>query len=83
MCILSVLLNFKQGSKQMKYKISKKPVSEYKHGLEHSHKVDQLTICKLLSEEYEDLIPSDILDNLYYHLLDSKAIRRKLKNENL
>ena len=79
MCILSVLLNFKQGSKQMKYKISKKPVSEYKHGLEHSHKVDQLTIGELLSTEYEDLIPPATLDNLYYHLLDSKAIRKKLR----
>ena len=63
----------------MKYKISKKPVSEYKHGLEHSHKVDQLTIGELLSTEYEDLIPPATLDNLYYHLLDSKAIRKKLR----
>ena len=62
-----------------KYKISKKPVSEYKHGLEHSHKVDQLTIGELLSTEYEDLIPPATLDNLYYHLLDSKAIRKKLR----
>ena len=69
--------------KSKMYKLSEIPISDWKHGSAHSHKVDQLTIGKLLSEEYEDLIPSDILDNLYYHLLDSKAIRRKLKNENL
>ena len=64
------------------YKMSNTPISNWKHGSMHSHKVDNLTIGKLISPEYEDLIPPDILDNLYYHLLDSKAIRRKLKNEN-
>ena len=63
-------------------KLSNTPISDWKYGSEHSHKVNQLTIGKLLSDEYEDLIPADTLDNLYYHLLDSKAIRRKLKNEN-
>ena len=67
--------------KSKMYKLSEIPISDWKHGSEHSHKVDQLTIGKLLSNEYEDLIPADTLDNLYYHLLDSKAIRRKLKNE--
>jgi hypothetical protein len=64
------------------YKCSNTPISDWKHGSRHSHKVDNLTIGKLISPEYEDLIPPDIIDNLYYHLLDSKAIRRKLKNEN-
>ncbi len=63
------------------YKCSKIPISDWKHGSEHSHKVDQLTIGDLLGSEWEDLIPADTLDNLYYHLLDSKAIRRKLKKE--
>ena len=66
--------------KSKMYKLSNIPISDWKHGSEHSHKVDQLTIGELLSTEYEDLIPSDTLDNLYYHLLDSKAIRKKLRN---
>ena len=67
--------------KSKMYKLSNIPISDWKHGSEHSYKVDQLTIGKLLSNEYEDLIPADTLDNLYYHLLDSKAIRKKLKKE--
>ena len=67
--------------KSKMYKLSEIPISDWKHGSEHSHKVDQLTIGKLLSPEYEDLIPADTLDNLYYHLLDRKAIRSNLKNE--
>ena len=63
------------------YKCSNIPISDWKHGSEHSHKVNNLKIGDLLGTEYEDLIPPDILDNLYYHLLDSEAIRRKLKNE--
>tara|TARA_E500000305_G_scaffold98387_1_gene89919 strand:- start:541 stop:753 length:213 start_codon:yes stop_codon:yes gene_type:complete len=67
--------------KKKMYKLSKIPISDWKHGSEHSHKVDQLTIGRLLSDEYEDLIPADILDDLYYHLLDNKAIRKKLRGE--
>ena len=51
--------------KSKMYKLSEIPISDWKHGSEHSHKVDQLTIGKLLSPEYEDLIPADTLDNLY------------------
>ena len=65
--------------KNKMYKYSKIPISDWNHGSEHSHKGDQLTIGELLSTEYEDLIPPDTLDNLYYHLLDSKAIRKKLR----
>ena len=61
------------------YKCSNISISDWKHGSEHSHKVDNLKIGDLLGTEYEDLIPPDILDNLYYHLLDSKAIRKKLR----
>ena len=67
--------------KSKMYKLSEIPISDWKHGSEHSHKVDQLTVGDLLGTEWEDLIPADTLDNLYYHLLDSKAIRRKLKND--
>jgi len=65
--------------KNKRYKYSKIPISDWKHGSEHSHKVNQLTIGKLLGDEYEDLIPTNMLDNLYYYLLDSKAIRKKLR----
>jgi hypothetical protein len=67
--------------KNKTYKYSKIPISDWKHGEKHSLKVDQLTIGKLLDDEYEDLIPANILDNLYYHLLDSKAIRKKLRKK--
>ena len=66
--------------KKKMYKCSKIPISEWKHGSEHSRKVDQLTIGELIGTEWEDLIPSDTLDALYYHLLDSKAIRKKLRS---
>ncbi len=68
--------------KNKMYELSSIPISDWKHGAEHSRQVDQLKIGDLLGTEFEDLIPPDTLDNLYYHLLDSKAIRRKLKNAN-
>ena len=42
--------------KSKMYKLSNIPISDWKHGSAHSHKVDQLTIGELLSSEYEDLI---------------------------
>ena len=29
----------------------------------------------------ENLIPTDIVDNLYYHLLDSVKVREELKDD--
>ena len=56
------------------YKYSKIPISDWKHGSEHSHKVDKLTIGELLSTEYEDLIPPETLDNLYYYFFFNSSI---------
>jgi len=67
--------------KDKKHKYSKIPICDWKHGSEHSDKVESLTIGALLGIEWEDLIPSDTIDELYYHLLDSKAIRKKLKKK--
>ena len=54
-------------------------ISEWEHGETHSHIVDKLTIGELLGDEWENLIPPDLIDNLRGHLLDSIAIRKKLR----
>ena len=54
-------------------------ITEWEHGETHSHIVDKLTIGELLGDEWENLIPSDLIDNLRGHLLDSIAIRKKLR----
>tara|TARA_R100000664_G_C2707580_1_gene105581 strand:+ start:279 stop:542 length:264 start_codon:yes stop_codon:yes gene_type:complete len=46
----------------------------------HTLKVEKLTIADLLQLSNEGFIPDDLIDKLYYYLLDSKKIRKKLKN---
>ncbi len=48
---------------------------------EHTEKVNDLTISDILQMNNENLIPTDIVDNLYYHLLDSVKVREELKDE--
>ena len=45
---------------------------------EHKEKVCQLTISDIIELNNDNLIPSDLVDNLYYYLLDNKAMREKL-----
>ena len=45
----------------------------------HTIKVEKLTIADCLQLSNEGLIPDDLIDKLYYYLLDSKKIRKKLK----
>ena len=47
---------------------------------EHTEKVHDLTVHDIIQMINENIIPTDIVDNLYYHLLDSKAIRKKLRS---
>tara|TARA_R100000388_G_scaffold19231_1_gene14738 strand:+ start:137 stop:400 length:264 start_codon:yes stop_codon:yes gene_type:complete len=46
----------------------------------HTLKVEKLTIADLLQLSNEGFIPDDLIDKLYYYLLDSTKIRKKLKN---
>tara|TARA_R100000908_G_C3752750_1_gene147182 strand:- start:147 stop:320 length:174 start_codon:yes stop_codon:yes gene_type:complete len=46
---------------------------------EHTQKVLQLTISDIMDLNNEGSIPSDLVDDLYYYLLDNKAIRKELK----
>ena len=66
-----------------KYKISKKPITEYKHGDSHSAKVDSLTMSKMLQDDNDGLLPHDVteaLDEVYYYYLDSKFMRKRSLN---
>ena len=45
----------------------------------HILKVEKLTIADLLQLSNEGFIPDDLIDKLYYYLLDSKKIRKKLE----
>jgi hypothetical protein len=45
---------------------------------EHIEKVCQLTISDIIELNNDNLIPSDLVDDLYYYLLDNKAMREKL-----
>jgi hypothetical protein len=47
---------------------------------EHTLKVEKLTIADLLQLSNEGFIPDDLIDKLYYYLLDSTKIRKKLEN---
>jgi len=49
--------------------------------VEHTEKVNDLTISDILQMNNENVIPTDIVDNLYYHLLDSNKVREELKDE--
>ena len=48
---------------------------------EHTEKVHDLTVHDILQMNNENVIPSYIVDNLYYHLLDSVKVREELKDE--
>ena len=48
---------------------------------EHTEKVNDLTISDILQMNNENLIPTDIVDKLYYYLLDSNKVREELKDE--
>mgnify|MGYP003114811571 FL=1 len=45
---------------------------------EHIEKVCQLTISDIMELSNDNLIPSDLVDDLYYYLLDNEAIRNRL-----
>jgi len=46
---------------------------------EHIEKVCQLTISDIMELCNENLISNDLVDDLYYYLLDNEAIRKRLK----
>ena len=48
--------------------------------VEHTEKVHKLTISDILQMNNENIIPTEIVDNLYYHLLDSNKVREELKD---
>jgi hypothetical protein len=45
----------------------------------HTVKVEKLTIADCLQLSNDGFIPDDLIDKLYYYLLDSKKIRKKLE----
>ena len=45
----------------------------------HTVKVEKLTIADCLQLSNDGFIPDDLIDKLYYYLLDSKKIRKKFK----
>ena len=49
--------------------------------VEHTEKVHKLTISDILQMNNENVIPTDIVDKLYYHLLDSNKVREELRDE--
>jgi len=48
--------------------------------VEHTEKVHDLTISDILQMNNKNIIPTEIVDNLYYHLLDSNKVREELKD---
>ena len=44
----------------------------------HIEKVCQLTVSDIMELSNDNLIPSDLVDDLYYYLLDNEAIRNRL-----
>jgi len=55
--------------------LAKKPASHI-----HTSKVEDLSIGQLMFMANDGLINDNLLDDLYYYLLDSKKIRKYLKN---
>ena len=45
---------------------------------EHTLKVEKLTIADCLQLSNEGFIPDNLIDELFYYLLDSKKIRKNL-----
>jgi len=54
--------------------LAKKPATS-----EHTSKIEGLTIGQLMLMANKGLINDNLLDDLYYHLLDSKKIRNYFK----
>ena len=51
----------------------------------HTSKVEDLTIGQLMTMANNGIVNNNLLDDLYYHLLDSKKVRNyfiKQKKEN-
>ena len=60
-------------------KFSKKPISEWEWGNEYEHYIDNLSLSDVVSLEKEFFTPdmTRAFDELYYALLDLKALRKK------
>ena len=54
-------------------------VDEREVNRRHTVKVEKLTIADCLQLSNDGFIPDDLIDKLYYYLLDSKKIRKKFK----
>ena len=54
--------------------LAKKPASH-----KHVSSVEDLTIGQLMVMANDGIVNDDLLDDLYYHLLDSKKVRNYLK----
>ena len=47
----------------------------------HRHEVGKLTLYEIMELNNKNLVPPDLVDNLYYFLLDDEKIREELLNE--
>ena len=47
----------------------------------HRHEVGKLTLYEIMELNNKNLVPTDLVDNLYYFLLDDEKIREELLNE--
>tara|TARA_R100000664_G_scaffold24412_1_gene34180 strand:+ start:49 stop:228 length:180 start_codon:yes stop_codon:yes gene_type:complete len=54
--------------------LAKKPATS-----EHTSKIEDLTIGQLMFMANDGLVNNNLLDDLYYHLLDSKKVRKYFK----
>lgn len=64
-------------------RMNKQKLDKLAKEIEASHKhvsdVEDLTIGQLMVMANDGLVNDDLLDNLYYHLLDSKKVRNYFK----
>ena len=65
-------------------KFSKRPISDWKHGDEYEHYVNNLSLGDIVSleSEYFTIEMTQAFDKLYYSLLDMKSLRKKWVREN-
>ena len=56
-------------------------LSETDASYEHTEKVNNLTMYDILLMNNRNVIPDDMVDKLYYHLLDSVKVREELKDD--
>jgi len=56
--------------------LSKKPANHY-----YTSKVENLTIGQLMFMANDGIVDDNLLDNLYYDLLDSKKVRKYLNKK--